>query len=79
MTDMKPTAGFIELTDERGQSLLVQRDEIALVRDCDPTIAYMRSVLVLKCGETIALQTEFKNVLKRLQASGDEGDVKCLQ
>ena len=69
---------FLELTDDRGQALLARRDEIALVRDCDPTIAYMRSIVVLKCGETIALQTEFKNVRTRLQQSG-EGDSKCLQ
>ena len=68
---------FLELTDDRGQSLLVRRDEIALIRDCEPT-AYMRSIVVLRCGETIALQTEFANVQKRLQQS-DEGDSKCPQ
>ena len=64
---MTVPADFIEFLDERGQAVLVQRDEIAVVRDCDPTIAYMRTVLVLKSGESIALQTDFKTVLKRLK------------
>ena len=58
---------FLEFLDEFGRSLLVQRGEVAVVRDCDPSVSYMRSIIVLRSGETIALQTPLGNVVKRLQ------------
>ena len=58
---------FIEFLDDRGQSVLVQRGEVAAVRDADPSVSYWRSIIVLRSGETIALQTPFGNVVKRLQ------------
>ena len=65
----RPTADvmstFIELSDERGEAVLVDRTEIALVRDCGDT-AYARSVIVLKCGESVALQTKFADVSGRI-------------
>ena len=64
---MTVPSDFMELSDERGQAVAVCCGEVAAVRDMDPTIGYMRSVLVLKSGETIALQTEFKTVIERMK------------
>ena len=64
---MTASAGFIELTDDAGHALTVRRDEIAAVRSCSPAIAYMSSSVILKCGETIALKTEFSTVVERLR------------
>ena len=71
-------SSYLELTDDRGLAVLVHRDEIAVIRDADPSLTYMRSIMILKSGATIALQTEFQNVTKRLKQSG-EGDSKCPQ
>ena len=57
---------FVELTDERGQAVLVQRGEIAAVSDAGPNIGDVRSVLVLKGGKVITLQTEFSVAVKRM-------------
>ena len=71
-------SSYLNLTDDRGLAVLVHRDAIAVIRDADPALTYMRSIMILKSGATIALQTEFQNVQKRLQQS-DEGDTKCPQ
>lgn len=62
---------FIELTDECGEALLIRRDEIAMIRDCDP-VAFMNSVVVLKSGGSVALQTAFKDVIERLKPAHRE-------
>ena len=71
----RPTADvmstFIELSDERGEAVLVDRTEIALVRDCGD-IAYARSLIVLKCGESVALQTAYETVIERLKPAHRE-------
>ena len=61
---------FLEFLDERGRAVLVQRGEIAAVRDADPSVAYWRCVMILRNGETIPLQTPFADAVKRLR----EGD-----
>ena len=58
---------FIEFLDDRGQSVLVQRGEVAAVRDADPSVSTGAASSFLRSGETIALQTPFGNVVKRLQ------------
>ena len=62
---------FLEFLDEHGQALLVNRGEVAFVRDADPSINLMRSVMILKSGETIGLQTPFAAVVERLEEEKD--------
>ena len=66
---------LIELTDDSGLAVLVDRTEIALVRDCAPT-SYASAVVFLKSGERITLQTNFQNVVERMKFSTDEGTTK---
>ena len=63
---MSIPADFIEATDERGQALLIHRGEIAVIRDLDPAIGLGRTVIVLKSGEVVVLQTKFADVCERL-------------